>query len=137
MSFLSTKSTTLKLKLIYISTNIFLFSLTSWAAEVKKPTTLEQLLPFALIFFVFYFLIIRPQGKKQKKQLDFLSQLKKGDKVITTGGVLGSIDGLSQGVVTLEISPQAKIKILKSHIQSLQEAVLNKKVETEIVKARK
>lgn len=133
MNSLPTKS----LKLGFISANIFLFSSSSWAAEVKKPTTLEQLLPFALIFFVFYFLIIRPQGKKQKKQLDFLSQLKKGDKVITTGGVLGSIDGLSQGVVTLEVSSQAKIKILKAHIQSLQETVLNKKVETEIVKSKK
>ncbi|MBE8222166.1 MAG: preprotein translocase subunit YajC [Bdellovibrionales bacterium] len=133
MKYLPTQS----LKLLFITLNIFLFSLQSFAADVKKPTTLEQLLPFALIFFVFYFLIIRPQGKKQKKQLDFLSQLKKGDKVITSSGVLGSIEGLSQGVVTLEVSQQLKIKILKSHIQSLQETVLNKKVEAEVVKNRK
>lgn len=120
-----------------ISGGVFLFSVASWAADVKKPTTLEQLLPFALIFFVFYFLIIRPQGKKQKQQLSFLAQLKKGDKVITTGGVLGSIDGLSQGVVTLEISPQSKIKVLKAHIQSLQETVLNKSKSPETTNSKK
>lgn len=116
-------------KLTLISLSVFLFSSVTWAADIKKPSTLEQLLPFGLIFFVFYFLIIRPQGKKQKKQLDFLSQLKRGDKVITSSGILGSVEGLSQGVVTLELASQVKIKILKAHIQSLQETVLNQKTE--------
>ncbi|MBE8163130.1 MAG: preprotein translocase subunit YajC [Bdellovibrionaceae bacterium] len=121
-------------KLSTLSIGVFLFYIPSWAAGSAKPTVIEQLVPFALIFSVFYFLIIRPQSKKHKKQLDFLAQLKKGDKVITSAGVLGSIEGLNKGVVTLETAPQVKIKILKSHIQSLQDTVLNKKVEAELIK---
>lgn len=108
---------------------LFLSHSIAFAADANKPTLLEQLLPFALIFFVFYFLIIRPQTNKQKKQLSFINQLQKGDKIITASGILGTIEGLSQGFVTLEIAPQTKIKILKSQIQSSQDDVFKKEIK--------
>jgi len=52
--------------------------------------------PFVLMFFVFYFLIIRPQARRQKDTQDFLSSLKKGDQVLTAGGIFGTIVGIGQ-----------------------------------------
>jgi preprotein translocase subunit YajC len=92
-------------------------------AAPAAPSNLEMLLPFIAIFVIFYFLIIRPQGKKMKQHDKFVGGLKRGDEVVTTGGILGTIDGLTDQVVTLEISPGAKIKVLKKQIASTQAAL--------------
>jgi len=88
------------------------------------PSSLEMLLPFGLMFVIFYFLIIRPQGKKLKDHEKFVSDLKRGDAVITNSGILGTIDGMAEQVVNLEISGGVKIKILKKQIAGLQSAML-------------
>ena len=72
-----------------------------------------MLLPFAAMFAVVYFLMIRPQQKKMKEQQDMLGQLKHGDEVVTTSGILGTITGITEKVVTLEIADDVRIKILK------------------------
>lgn len=72
--------------------------------------------PFVLMFFVFYFLIIRPQARKQKETMDFMSSLKKGDQVLTAGGIFGTIVGITDRFVDLKISENTKIKVLKSHL---------------------
>ncbi len=86
------------------------------AAGAKQPSMLESLFPMILIFVVFYFLIILPQRKARKKQQEFLTALKRGDQVITTGGILGKVEGLTEQFVTLEIANDVRIKILKTQI---------------------
>jgi preprotein translocase subunit YajC len=77
---------------------------------------IAQFIPLILIFIVFYFLLIRPQQKKAKEQQDFLTNLKKGDKVMTGGGVHGQITGLTDSAVTLEITDGVRIKVHRGYI---------------------
>ena len=88
------------------------------AATPKGPSLLENLIPFAFIFLILYFLLILPQRRKMKTQKTFLSQLKRGDSVLTAGGVLGTIQGLTEQFVTLEISDNVQVRILRSQIAS-------------------
>jgi len=77
------------------------------------------LLPLVLLIVVFYFLLIRPQQKKAKEQKQFLENLKKGDEVVTSGGIYGKITGITDNTVTLEIAEKIRIKVLKSAIVML------------------
>lgn len=70
----------------------------------------------ALIIFIFYFLLIRPQQKRQKQHRQFLTNLKRGDMVVTTGGLHGKITGLTDTVVTLEIADNLRIKVSRAYI---------------------
>jgi preprotein translocase subunit YajC len=81
---------------------------------------LVQLLPMVFIFVIFYFLLINPMRKRQKKAREMLSTLKKGDEVVTGGGIFGRIAALDEerGFVILQISDNTKIKVLKSAISS-------------------
>ena len=72
-----------------------------------------------LLFAVFYFILIRPQQKRQKEHKKLLESLKKGDKVVTTGGIHGTIVGLSDTVVTTEIADKVKVKVDRNCIVSL------------------
>ena len=76
----------------------------------------SMLLPIVIIFLVFYLLLIRPQSKKLKKHQEFLSNLKKGDDVITASGIYGRITGIADNAITIEISEGVKIKVEKSYI---------------------
>lgn len=91
---------------------------TTAPAVAKQPGTLEMFLPFVVIFAIFYFLIIRPQVKKQKDHQKFVTELKKGDEVLTNGGILGTIEGLTDQFITLEISEGVRIRILRSQIST-------------------
>lgn len=97
---------------------------------------LEMMLPFVFILGIFYFLIIRPQGKRLKEQESFLKNLKRGDAVITASGILGTIDGMTDSVVTLEIANGVKIKLLKKQILGTQ-ASLEKANEKNAAKSDK
>jgi len=78
-------------------------------------------LPFILIFVLFYFLILRPQQKQGKKRDEMLKNLKRGDNVITSGGIFGKIQNISEeDVVTLEVSKGVSIRISRSGIAGLQ-----------------
>ncbi len=85
-----------------------------------QPSGLEMFLPFIFIFVIFYFLIIRPQARKQKDHQKFVTELKRGDAVITTSGILGTIEGINDTFVTLEIADGVRVKILRSQILSSQ-----------------
>lgn len=78
-------------------------------------------LPFILIFVIFYFLILRPQQKQNKQRKQMLSELKRGDDVITSGGIYGKILNVSEDdVMTLEIAKGVSIQITRSGIAGLQ-----------------
>ena len=76
----------------------------------------SQFVPLILIFVVFYFLLIRPQQKKGQEQQSFLSNLQRGDKVMTGGGVHGTITGLTDTAVTLEIADNVRIKVQRGYV---------------------
>jgi preprotein translocase subunit YajC len=92
----------------------------AYAADAASPAAnpLTGFLPMILIFVVFYFLLIRPQQKKAKLQQEFLSNLKKGDEVVTSGGLQGKITGLTDTVVTLEIADNVRVKVSRQYILS-------------------
>jgi len=91
-------------------------ALAEGAQAAQKPGGLMSLLPFVLIFAVFYFLMIRPQKKKLEEEKNLLAKLSKGDEVYTKSGVLGIINGLTEKIVTLEIAEGVKMKVLRGHI---------------------
>jgi len=78
------------------------------------------MVPLILMFVIFYFLLIRPQQKKAKDQREWNASLKKGDKVITTGGLYGQITGLTDTAVTLEIAPKIRVKVSRAAIAGSQ-----------------
>jgi len=85
------------------------------------PTTpgqnpLVSLIPLLLIIVVFYFFMIRPQMKRQKELVNYRSSLKKGDKVITTGGIYGKISEVNEQTLVLEIDNNVHIKVEKSAV---------------------
>lgn len=76
-----------------------------------------SILPIFFIFFIFYFLVIRPQTKTEARRKEFIKNLKKGDVVYTSGGIIGKIHDISDKVATLEISKDVRLKIIKDTIQ--------------------
>jgi len=76
-------------------------------------------IPLILMFVIFYFLLIRPQQKKTKEHREMITSLRKGDRVITTGGIYGRITGLDEHRVTLEISDKVRIKLVRGNIAGL------------------
>ena len=69
-----------------------------------------------LMFAVFYFILIRPQVKKQKEHQAMLDRLEKGDMVVTRGGVVGKISGISDTVLTIELQEKVRVRVLRSHV---------------------
>lgn len=78
--------------------------------------TIGAVLPFVLIFVLFYFLLLRPQQQRQKNQKQMLAALKKGDHVVTTGGMIGTIVALTKDVATLQVAEKVRIKVLRDSI---------------------
>ena len=80
-----------------------------------------QFLPFVLIFGIFYFLVILPQQRQRRKTQDLLANLKTGDRVITSGGIFGTIVGFRDlNVVQLQVANQVKVEVAKSAITGLE-----------------
>ena len=75
--------------------------------------------PLILMFAIFYFLLIRPQQKKAKQHREVLGALKKGDKVISSGGLHGLVTGLTDDVVTMEIAPKVRVKVSRSSMSGV------------------
>jgi preprotein translocase subunit YajC len=101
-----------------------MFESIAYAADAVGGTPqvnpLVQFMPIILMFAIFYFLLIRPQQKKQKELQSMISQLKKGDKVVTTGGILGTVSSLQNDYVVLTVGDsETKIEILKNAIAGL------------------
>ncbi len=93
----------------------------AWAqgAASEGPAGLFSLLPFILIFVVFYFLLILPQQRKQKQHKEMLTKLKKGDKIITSAGIWGAITRLDKETATVQVDDNTKVKIQRENIARL------------------
>jgi preprotein translocase subunit YajC len=80
---------------------------------------LGAFLPLIIIFAIFYFLLIRPQQKKSKQHKQVLAALKKGDRVVSSGGLHGVITGLTEDTVTMEISPKVRVRVSRGYIAGI------------------
>jgi preprotein translocase subunit YajC len=89
------------------------------AAGAAQENTLLTFLPMVAIFVVFYFLLIRPQQKKQKEARAMLESLEKGNEVVTAGGVLGRIVKLDEQYVTVEVAPNVQMIVQRGAISQL------------------
>ena len=78
-------------------------------------------MPLIMIFVIFYFLLIRPQQNKQQQQQQMLQNLKRGDRVITSSGIYGTIDDIDEKIVQLKIANQVKVKMLRSAISGVEQ----------------
>jgi preprotein translocase subunit YajC len=85
-----------------------------------QPSGIALFLPLILIMVIFYFLMILPAQRRQKKVTEMLKALKTGDKVITNGGIYGTIVGLEDEAVQLRVAEQVKMKVARSAIAGLQ-----------------
>lgn len=87
--------------------------------SAKGPSLFEtMLLPLGFLV-IMYFLMIRPQQKKVREQQDFLTKLKAGDEVLTSGGIIGRVRSVAETFVTVEISANTAIKVLKANVTPL------------------
>ncbi len=84
------------------------------SAMAENP--LFSMIPFVIIFVVFYFLLIRPQQKKQKAHQQMLNELQKGDQVVTSGGIHGTISKIGDSVVTVEIADKVRVQLDRPQI---------------------
>jgi preprotein translocase subunit YajC len=82
------------------------------------------------MFAVMYFLLIRPQQKKQKEHREMLSNLKKGDRIITSGGLHGRITGITDATLTLEIADKVRVKVSRGHVAGLAQSASQASTES-------
>ena len=90
----------------------------------EQPNMLVTMLPFVLMFVVMYFLIIRPQHRKQKDQQTMIDALKKGDKVVTSGGVHGTITGVKdkESILVIQVAKDVQIEVSRGSITKVAQA---------------
>ena len=95
----------------------------------EPPNMLVTMFPFILMFLVLYLLIIRPQQKKQKEQQTMIDELKKGDKVVTSGGVHGTITGIKEkeGILMVTVAKDVQIEVSRGSISRVAESKASKK----------
>jgi preprotein translocase subunit YajC len=79
----------------------------------------QAFIPIILMFAIFYFLLIRPQQKKAKEHRELLAAIKKGDKVVSNGGLHGVVTGITDDVVTMEIAPKVRVKVSRGSIAGI------------------
>lgn len=88
------------------------------AAGAADPGTgiLMQMLPLVLVLVVFYFLLIRPQQQARKRHLEMITNLKKGDVVVTSGGLIGKVKSLQEDEVRVELTPNVDVRVVRATI---------------------
>ena len=79
----------------------------------------SALIPIILMFVIFYFLLIRPQQKKSKEHREMINRLKKGDRIITSGGLHGLVTAVSETTMTVEIADKVRVKIARGNVSQV------------------
>ena len=97
----------------------------------QAASMFSSLMPIFLIFIVFYFLLIRPQSKKQKEHQKLLEGLKKGDRVVTASGLYGTVHEVQGNIVKLKISENVNVQMLKSAISAVINETVSQSVQIE------
>ena len=92
-------------------------------SSAQQPSLFASFIPLILIFIIFYFLLIRPQQKKAKEHKILLDSIKRGDQILTSGGMIGKVIKADANELTVEISNNVNVRIFRSTVSD----VLNKK----------
>jgi preprotein translocase subunit YajC len=85
-------------------------------AAAQQPSMLASFIPLILIFLIFYFLLIRPQQKKQKEHKILLDSIQRGDEILSSGGILGKVIKVDNDKLTVEISKGVHVTIIRSTV---------------------
>lgn len=80
---------------------------------------LAMFLPMIIIFAIFYFMLIRPQQRKEKERVKMISEIKSGDKVMFSGGILGVVSNIKEGVFTIKIADNVKIEVARGSVMKV------------------
>lgn len=111
----------------------------AWAQGVggaaAGPGPLVNLMPIALMFVILYFLMIRPQQKRAREHETMVQNLKRGDDVVTTGGIHGRIHAIADKILTVEIAPNVRIRLDRDQVASVVRAPRNEDREKDKEKA--
>jgi preprotein translocase subunit YajC len=99
--------------------SFLLFALSSPSGAEGGPSLFTSLIPILLIFVIFYFLLIRPQQKKQKQHQEMVGNLRKGDKIVTNGGIYGTVSDVKEHVIVLRISEDVKIEVIRNAVATI------------------
>lgn len=91
----------------------------AYAQDAAAGGGLMSFLPLIVIFAVFYFMLIRPQMKRSKEHRQLVSQLSKGDEVVTNGGLLGRITEVSESFITLEVADKVQVRVQRQAIANI------------------
>ncbi|MDA8387838.1 MAG: preprotein translocase subunit YajC [Nitrospiraceae bacterium] len=94
----------------------------AWAAGSAaggSGSMIGSFIPLILIFVIFYFLLIRPQQKRAKEHKQMLEAIKRGDKVVTSGGLYGVVEQVDQNILTIKIAENVKVKVGKAYIATV------------------
>lgn len=94
----------------------YLIAMAQPSQSGQQANPIAAFMPLILIFIIFYFLLIRPQQKKQKEVKQMLSTIQKGDKIITTGGIHGIVANIKEDIVSVKIADDVKIDVSRSCI---------------------
>lgn len=108
--------------------SLTLLALSTTAYGQSAPATPQnpmlQFLPLVVVFVIFYFLMIRPQKKKFENEQALINKLTKGDEIYTKTGIIGTIYGINDKIVDLEIADGVRVKMLKNQVGGLAKSVL-------------
>ena len=85
-------------------------------AAAQQPSMLASFIPLILIFLIFYFLLIRPQQKKQKEHKILLDSIQRGDEILSSGGILGKVIKVDNDKITVEISKGVNVTVIRSTV---------------------
>ena len=85
-------------------------------AAAQQPSMLASFIPLILIFLIFYFLLIRPQQKKQKEHKVLLDSIQRGDEILSSGGIIGKVIKVDNDKLTVEISKGVNVNIIRSTV---------------------
>ncbi len=91
----------------------------AYAQDAAASGGIMQFLPLIVIFAVFYFMLIRPQMKRSKEHKKLVSQLAKGDEVVTNGGLLGRITDVSESFITLEVAEGVQVRVQRQAVANV------------------
>ena len=89
------------------------------AAPLAEPSPFSGILPIILMVVLFYFLLIRPQQKKMKEHKQMVEALRRGDKVVTSGGIHGTVSKVEDDALLVEIAPDVKVKVEKTMVTAV------------------
>ncbi len=92
------------------------FAQTAAPAAAQGGGAFSSIIMMVVIFAIFYFILIRPQQKKMKEHKKLVEELKKGDEIITAGGIYGTVEGLTPDTLTVKIAEGTKVKITRSSV---------------------